>query len=339
MRSNSGRKGEKSLKHQLKDSENVGVFLEDLAADGETAFDADEDMQFFGSKAAEVESDERDNSREMSELSLLQRLCNHELLSKEQERQLVLEAQSGNAAARNKLIQCNLRLVVSIAKKYAMASPNLTLQDLVQEGSIGLMIGLNKFDPARGFRLSTYVTWWIRQAIQRAVQDKSELVRVPVHMQEAKQKIARSTQVLRHSLGRLPSVDEIGQHSNIPPSRVESALKSKVPVVSLDYQSNPNFESCLQDIVSDTTESNSPEVQADVSLLRRDVHTLLDCLRPQERNVIELRFGLDGGKCRSLEEAGRQLGLSRERVRQLQILAMRKLRDRATKSELRTYVS
>lgn len=330
MRSKIGqRKGNESFS-----KDNLEDIFEDLADYGSKTEDNCVDLEI----SAESESED-ENIPDAWEPSFLQRLCDHELLSKEKESELIVKAQAGDQAAKNKLIQCNLRLVVSIAKKYVYASPNLTLQDLVQEGSIGLMTGIQKFDVSRGFRLSTYVTWWIRQAIQRAVQDKSEIVRVPVHMQEAKQKISRSTHVLRHSLGRLPTLEEIGEHVGISKAKVESALKAKVPVVSLDYQSNPDSDSSLQDILTDTTDLNSPEAVADVSLLRKDVNKLLECLRPHERKIIALRFGFDGGKCLSLDEAGRQLGLSRERVRQLQILAMRKLRDRARKTKLQQYVS
>lgn len=294
----------------------------------------------------EIDDDDSEDSRldiprEAGDVdpSFVTRLCNHELLTKEKELELTLATKNGDRSARNKLIQCNLRLVVSIAKTFARNQTNLTLQDLIQEGSLGLMTGIDKFDPARGYRLSTYVTWWIRQHIQRAIQDKAEMVRIPVHVQDVKQKIVKSTRQLRESLGRTPTLEEIEQYSKVPAAKLSTALKARIPVISLDFQSNPDSDASLQDVVTDTTEFNSPESRANENLMQRDVGQLLSFLKPHERRVVELRFGFEGGQCYSLDDTGRQLGISRERARQLEKAALRKLKERAQNTELRTYVS
>ncbi len=317
-----------SKKTSRKFHDDIGMILEDFADENSA-----EDDEIESSSVDEVEESKK------SDPDFLSRICNHEILSREKEMQLAIASHGGDLRARNKLIQSNLRLVVSIAKKYSSSNPNLSLQDLIQEGTLGLITGVKKFDPSRGFRLSTYVTWWIRQSIQRAIQDKASLVRLPVHIQEVRQKVAKSSQKLRHDLGRQPSIEEIGKNCNLPANRVEAAMKAGVPVVSLDMQPNAESEVSLHDMVTDTNENNSPEAAAETSLLQRDVRGLLQCLRPQERRVIELRFGLTGGQCQSLEESGKQLGISRERARQLEITAMRKLRERAKRTSLKTYVS
>lgn len=326
----------RSKKTSNKFHDDIGMILEDFADENATEVDSVDQLDSNEFDDCDSRSDVPSKN---SASDFLSRLCNHEILSRKKEMELALASHAGDLRARNKLIQSNLRLVVSIAKKYAGSNPNLTLQDLVQEGTLGLIAGVKKFDPSRGFRLSTYVTWWIRQSIQRAIQDKASLVRLPVHIQEVRQKVAKSSQQLRHDLGRQPSVEEIGRNCNLPANRVEAAIKAAVPVVSLDGQPNADSDVCLQDLVTDTTENNSPEAVAEASLLQRDVRGLLQCLRPQERRVIELRFGLADGRCQSLEESGKQLGMSRERARQIEIVAMRKLRERAKRTALKAYVS
>lgn len=308
----------------------------DLVVDAEEPSPTDDNYDYDDAENSPVV---RPRQQAESDPDFITRLCDHKLLSRERELELTLAAHAGDRSARNMLIQCNLRLVVSIAKKFVRSQSALTLQDLIQEGSLGLMVGLDKFDPSRGYRLSTYVTWWIRQSIQRAIQDKADLVRIPVHVQDAKHKIVKSTRQLCDSLGRMPTLQEIEQHSNMPAGRVATSLKAKVPIISLDFQSNPESDTTLQDIVSDTTEFNLPESRADQGLMQRDVGQLLAFLKPHERRVVELRYGFDGGQCYSLDDTGRQLGVSRERARQLEISAMRKLRERAQRTALRTYVS
>lgn len=272
----------------------------------------------------------------------LKSLGRFNLLTGEEERQLARQIKQGSELARKRLIQCNLRLVVNIAKRFAASGKGLPLQDLIQEGNLGLIKATEKFDPEKGFRFSTYATWWIRQAVQRAIQDKGQMIRVPVHMSELATKIARLTRDYLLLEGRRPTSAELSKELNIEEEKVKRVLASINEPLSLDSQSVGGVEEF--DLASSLADENSlgPEEKAVVSLCKMDVNTALLKLHPREREVLKLRFGINYDRPLSAQEAGKILHISEERVRQLEHKAIKKLRhlnETGSLSELRAYLN
>ncbi len=238
-------------------------------------------------------------------------------------------------AARERLTEANLRLVVSVAKKYV--GRGMSMLDLVQEGNLGLLRAVQKFQYHKGFKFSTYATWWIRQAITRAIADQARTIRIPVHMVETINRVSRTSRQLHQSLGREPTSEEIGVEVELPPERVREIQKLSQEPVSLESPVGEEDDSTLGDFIEDTR-ALAPADAAAFHMLKEQVEEVLWTLADRERQVLEMRFGLDGGRIRTLEEVGQAFGVTRERIRQIEAKALRKLRHPNRSKKLRDYL-
>ncbi|HIR12588.1 MAG TPA: RNA polymerase sigma factor RpoD [Candidatus Choladousia intestinavium] len=266
----------------------------------------------------------------------LKEIGNVPLLSGEEEVELARRVEEGDEEAKKKLTEANLRLVVSIAKKYV--GRGMPFLDLIQEGNMGLMKAVDKFDYTKGYKFSTYATWWIRQAITRGIADTGRTIRVPVHMVETINKTLRMTRTLLQDLGREPTPEEVAERLNVPVSRVREVLKISRDPVSLDTPIGEEDDSHLGDFIEDDT-ALSPSDSAAFSMLRAELSTALESLTDRERQVVRLRFGLEDGRARTLEEVGKEFNVTRERIRQIEAKALRKLRHPSRSKRLKDFLN
>ena len=257
------------------------------------------------------------------------------LLTPEEEIELALRMEKGDQSAKKRLAEANLRLVVSIAKRYV--GRGMLFLDLIQEGNLGLIKAVEKFDYRKGFKFSTYATWWIRQAITRAIADQARTIRIPVHMVETINKLIRVSRQLLQELGREPQAEETAKEMNMSVEKVREIMKIAQEPVSLETPIGEEEDSHLGDFIPDD-DAPAPAEAASFTLLKEQLIDVLDTLTPREEKVLRLRFGLDDGRARTLEEVGKEFNVTRERIRQIEAKALRKLRHPSRSKKLKDYL-
>lgn len=284
------------------------------------------DEELLGSNSAKVNDPVRMYLKEIGVVPLL---------SNEEEKELAIAVENGDLEAKQRLAEANLRLVVSIAKRYV--GRGMQFLDLIQEGNMGLMKAVDKFDYSKGFKFSTYATWWIRQAITRAIADQARTIRIPVHMVETINKLVREQRNLLQELGQDPTPEQIAERMEMTPDKVREILKIAQEPVSLETPIGEEDDSHLGDFIEDEVIENPVDYTTRV-VLREQLDEVLDTLTDREENVLRLRFGLDDGKMRTLEDVGKVFNVTRERIRQIEAKALRKLRHPSRSKQLKDFI-
>ena len=284
------------------------------------------DEELLGSNSAKVNDPVRMYLKEIGVVPLL---------SNEEEKELAIAVETGDLEAKQRLAEANLRLVVSIAKRYV--GRGMQFLDLIQEGNMGLMKAVDKFDYSKGFKFSTYATWWIRQAITRAIADQARTIRIPVHMVETINKLVREQRNLLQELGQDPTPEQIAERMDMTPDKVREILKIAQEPVSLETPIGEEDDSHLGDFIEDEVIENPVDYTTRV-VLREQLDEVLDTLTDREENVLRLRFGLDDGKMRTLEDVGKVFNVTRERIRQIEAKALRKLRHPSRSKQLKDFI-
>ena len=284
------------------------------------------DEELLGSNSAKVNDPVRMYLKEIGVVPLF---------SNEEEKELAIAVENGDLEAKQRLAEANLRLVVSIAKRYV--GRGMQFLDLIQEGNMGLMKAVDKFDYSKGFKFSTYATWWIRQAITRAIADQARTIRIPVHMVETINKLVREQRNLLQELGQDPTPEQIAERMDMTPDKVREILKIAQEPVSLETPIGEEDDSHLGDFIEDEVIENPVDYTTRV-VLREQLDEVLDTLTDREENVLRLRFGLDDGKMRTLEDVGKVFNVTRERIRQIEAKALRKLRHPSRSKQLKDFI-
>lgn len=326
------------------DSDSMDEYFEFLSEQGVEVL-AEEDSSDSDPNIKELEKEEEFDLNDLSVppgvkindpvRMYLKEIGRVDLLSGEEEIALAERIEQGDEEAKRRLAEANLRLVVSIAKRYV--GRGMLFLDLIQEGNMGLIKAVEKFDYRKGFKFSTYATWWIRQAITRAIADQARTIRIPVHMVETINKLIRVQRQLLQDLGREPSPEEIAEDMDLTPEKVREILKIAQEPVSLETPIGEEDDSHLGDFIEDQ-DATSPSEHAAYELLKEQLEDVLDTLTDREENVLRLRFGLDDGRTRTLEEVGKVFGVTRERIRQIEAKALRKLRHPSRSKRLKDFL-
>ena len=308
----------------------VVIEPEEPAAEDLEEVDTDEDLlsqeQYF------------DDASDDSVRLYLREIGKIPLLTAEEELALAHRVVAGEKRAKDKMAEANMRLVVSIAKRYS--GRGLDFLDLIQEGNTGLLRAVEKFDPDKGFKFSTYATWWIRQAITRAIADQARTIRIPVHMVETINKLLRTQRRMTQELNREPSIEELAKELEMEPDKVEYVMKIKQDITSLDAgvgRDGDDEDSVLRDFIEDE-DGPTPEESAASQLLKEQVQSILSTLSDREQKIIKMRFGLENGKSHTLEEVGQEFAVTRERIRQIEAKALAKLRKHKDSKKLHEYL-
>jgi RNA polymerase primary sigma factor len=323
-------------------AEEEGV-IDPIAVDDPTISDLDdpaiEELEEIG-EDEDVLSQEQyfDDASDDSVRLYLREIGKIPLLNAEEELALAQRVVAGEKKAKDKMAEANMRLVVSIAKRYS--GRGLDFLDLIQEGNTGLLRAVEKFDPDKGFKFSTYATWWIRQAITRAIADQARTIRIPVHMVETINKLLRTQRRMTQELNREPTIEELAKELEMEPDKVEYVMKIKQDITSLDAgvgRDGDDEDSYLKDFIEDE-DGKTPEDSAADQLLKEQVQSILSSLSDREQKIIKMRFGLENGKSHTLEEVGQEFAVTRERIRQIEAKALAKLRKHKDSKKLHEYL-
>ena len=344
-----------ALEEKGVDAETIGKFYESLEANGLDVDISGDDVvpmlddialpeieelneieEVTEEEIVEVEADIETYSTDDPVRMFLKEIGKVPLLTAEEEVELAIRMSQGDEEAKRRMTEANLRLVVSIAKRYV--GRGMLFLDLIQEGNLGLIKAVEKFDYTKGYKFSTYATWWIRQAITRAIADQARTIRIPVHMVETINKVIRVSRQLLQELGHDPSAEEIAAEMGMPVDKVREILKIAQEPVSLETPIGEEEDSHLGDFIPDE-DASEPSEAASFSLLKEQLMEVLDTLTPREKKVLELRFGIVDGRTRTLEEVGKEFNVTRERIRQIEAKALRKLRHPSRSKKLRDFLN